>query len=77
MEELTNLLQKIDKYDENLEVIKEDNNIILKNIDLSVSDVAYLTFKMGYKVTVYKKSASDKRFSSSLSNSTPLIYKGE
>lgn len=76
-EKLVELLKKIEKYDPEMEVIKEDNNIILKNIELSVSDVAYLTFMLGIKVSVFKKMENDKRFSSSLSNGKPLIYDNE
>ena len=57
---------------EDVEIIEEKNNIILKGNNLTASDAAYLTIVLGYKITIDNN--DEKHFKSSLTNSKPLIY---
>lgn len=75
LNELKELLIKLDKYDENIEIIKEDNYIVIKNSKLTVGDVSYLTYKLCYKITLDKKNDSDNYFNSTYTNSKRLIIK--
>lgn len=67
------LLKKINKYNNHIEIILKNNYIILKNTELTTGDCAYLTFKLGYKVTIDKKALDDNYFSSNFTNSEILI----
>lgn len=69
------LLLKLNINIDELIIDKEDNNIILENCDLKISDLAYLTKILGYKVSIRKRKENEDKFSSSLTNSKPLIYK--
>lgn len=71
---LYEILTKLEKNIDELEIIKEENNIILKNIDLDISEAAYLTRILGYKISIQNKNEKDIHFSSSITNSKPLIY---
>lgn len=73
-EKLIELLNKLEKNIDNLEIIEEENNIILKNIDLNIAEAAFITRLLGYKVSLYNKQEDDIHFSSSITNSKPLIY---
>lgn len=72
--QLLELLTRLEKNIDNLEIIEEDNNIILKNIDINVSEAAFITRLLGYKISIYDKKEDDIYFSSSITNSKPLIY---
>lgn len=67
------LLKKINKYNPNLVIIKKDNSIVLKNIDLTTGDVSYLTFMLGYKITIAAKLIDDNYFNSSYTNAESII----
>ena len=68
------LLEHIDKYDKKIKIEHNENNIIIHDSNLSVSDVAYLTFRLGKKVTLAYRKKSDKRGASSFSNGRPYLY---
>ena len=61
--------------DKNLEITKEKDSIVLKNVDIKSGDASYLTFILGQKVTIAKKSENDNNFNSSFTNSEYLIIK--
>lgn len=72
--QLIDLLKKLNKYHKDIEIVEEGTTIIIKNSSISISDAAYLTFKIARKVTVEHRNERDKRFASSLSNGKPNIY---
>lgn len=67
------LLKKINKYEPSLSIIKNEDSIILKNIELTVGDLSYLTFMIGYKITIENKLSTDNYFNSSYTNSESII----
>lgn len=73
--DIKDLLHSLGINSDKIEIVKEGNEVLLKNAsELSVSDVAYLTYKLGYKVSLEKKSNGDPRFASQLSNGKPFVY---
>lgn len=74
-ERLKELLIKIDKYNENIVIEKQDNSILIKNGNLTVGDVSYLTYMLGYKVTIDSKLETDNYFNSVYTNAKNLIVK--
>lgn len=72
LKRVENELKKLDKYNDKV-IIKIENDIRIENIDLYVSDLAYLTYVCHRKVTSSKKSETDNYFNSSLNSSKPLV----
>ncbi len=65
-------LKKLNKYDEKV-IIKISDKIVIENLDLNVSDLAYLTYMCHKKVITNRRNKSDKYFNSSLNGSKPLV----
>ena len=75
LSEIPFLLKKIGKYDKDLEIIDKGNSLVLKNVNLSAGDCAYLTFMLHYKVGIQRKLVDDHYFNSSLTNSSNFVVK--
>ena len=73
--ELFKLLNKLGKFNDKIVIEQKDSEIILKNVDLTVGELSYLTYLLGYKISIPKKSENDNYFNSALSNAKPLIVK--
>lgn len=71
---LYDLIKRLGKLTNEIEIVKEENNIIIKNSKLTIADAAYLTRILGYKVSIYKRQEDDIHFNSSITNSKPLIF---
>lgn len=70
-------LKKIGKYNNNLEIIKKEDGILLKGVDLTVGDVSYLTESLNSKVFIESKNKNDTYFNSSLIGAKPLVIGGK
>ena len=71
---LFDLIKRLGKYNSEIELVREDNNIIVKNSKLTIPDAAYLTRILGYKISIEKRQEDDIHFNSSITNSKPLIF---
>ena len=71
--ELFKLLNKLGKFNDKIIIEKKNGEIILKNVELTVGELSYLTYLLGYKISIPKKSENDNYFNSALSNAKPLI----
>lgn len=69
-------LKKIGKYSNDLEIVKQEDGLLLKGVDLSVGDVSYLTEALNSKIFVQSKNKSDDYFNSSLVGAEPFIIGG-
>ena len=74
-ERLDELLIKIDKYNENIEISQKENSIIIKNSELTTGDCAYLTYALGIKVTIETKLEDDNYFNSPYTNTKAFVVK--
>ena len=67
------LLKRINRYTEELEIEKTPEKIILKNIKLTMGDMSYLTYMLGFKITIENKIDEDNYFSSTYTNAKKLV----
>ena len=70
-------LKKINKYTDEVKIDIYKNIVIIKNINLEVGDLAYLTYSCNFKITTETRNDKEKYFNSSLNGSKPLVLRRE
>ena len=70
------LLKRLEIYDDSVEFIFHDKSSLeLKNINAKIGDLSFLSWMLGIKVYVDRKTYAKETYNSSLNGARPLILK--
>ena len=74
-ENLIKELQKLNKYNDAIEIFQNEHALIIKNSELTTGDCAFLSYILGIKVTIERKRDDDNYFNSPFTNTESYIVK--